>query len=314
MGNKRIHKIDSHIDIADMYRLFKYRQSDFYSQKDLPVTLSKLQKAGIKVLGVSLYFDESFLKTSFYDGVNNFHQWYEELFSISSEIKTSTSFREINEKSNDIVCIYTIEGIQCFRNPEDFDHFYDLGVRIFGLTWEESNDYASGRNSKNDTGVSQKGIDVLEKMNSKPLIVDIAHLSEKSVKDVSDIFKGMIVSTHSNVRSVCNTIHNLTDEEIQLVVDRRGVISLFPFSAETGQNGTFDEFYKHIEYIINKWGDDYVAISSDIYPLEKYPFLEGHKDVLILNGIEDFLLQKLDKKVVKKIFYDNWMRVLRQVI
>jgi membrane dipeptidase len=311
MKKERIQKIDIHIDIADIYRTFQYSQNDFYSQKDLPVTLAKLQEARVRVLGASLYFDESFLNSNFYDGVNNFYNWYKKLFSLNSTIN---DVRDVNKESDKVFYIYTIEGIQCFRTPKDFNHFFDLGVKIFGLTWQKDNDYACGRNSKHDTGISRKGFAVLEMMKSKSLIIDIAHLSEKSVKDTARIFDGTIVSTHSNIRSVYDSTHNLTDEEIQIIVDRGGVVSLFPFSADTGKNGTFNEFYKHIEYIINKWGEDYVAISSDIYPLDKYPFLEGYKDVLVLNGLEDFLIKKLNKKTVKKIFYDNWMRILKQIM
>ena len=155
MTNKRIQKIDSHVDIADMYRLFKYKQDDFYSDQDLPVTFNKLKTANIKLFGASLYFDKSFVETNFYDGVNECYQWYEKLFSNSSEIKTITNAGEIDEKSNNVNCIYAIEGIQCFRDPEDFEHFFDLGVRIFGLTWEDDNEYACGRSSKNDRGVSR---------------------------------------------------------------------------------------------------------------------------------------------------------------
>ncbi|MBL7021781.1 membrane dipeptidase [Patescibacteria group bacterium] len=312
MKNNRIQKIDTHIDIADIFKHFKYSQNDFYSKKDLPVSLEKLKEAGVKVLGVSLYFDKDFLKTSFYDGVTSFYYWCENLFSLSPAIKSIAEFSEIDEKSNDISCIYTIEGLQCFRSPDDFDYFYNLGVRIFGLSWEDDNDYACGRGSKKDKGISQKGFDVLERMNDKSLIIDIAHLSEKSVVDVAKNFNGMIVSTHGNVRSVHNSVHNLTDQEIQLIVDRGGVISLFPLSEDVGDKGSFDEFYNHIEYILNKWGEDCIAISSDIYPLKEYPFLGGHKDVLVLNGIEEYLLKRLDRKLVKKIFYDNWMRVFKQ--
>lgn len=311
MKNKRVPKVDPHIDVADMYHLFHYRPEDFLSEKDLPVTLAKLQQANISFLGTTLYFDQSFVQTDFYSGVNDFYKWYEQLFSMSKSIYPLCETPRANPPRDEIACFYTIEGLQCLRSPQDLFHFLDLGVKVFGLTWSTDNQYACGRHSKNDRGLSAKGNEVVGLMSRENIILDIAHLSQKSVQDAAKIFEGPIVSTHGNTRSVFPSTHNLTDDEIQLIVDRGGVVSLFPLSNDTGAEGTLEELYHHVDYIASNWGDDYVAFSSDIYPLEQYPFLEGYEDVLVLNAIEDYLLTRLSRNQVKKLFYDNWLRLLK---
>jgi len=307
-------KVEPHLDIADMYTLFGYTQDDFFSDKDLPVTEAKLRQARVAVLGTTLYFDESFVETNYYDGVIDFFHWYEELFEKSDLLYQITSGDELNGIGDGIACIYTIEGFQCLRRPSDIDHFYQLGVRMFGPTWSDDNAYACGRESARDTGFSKKGVRTLRRIRDKAVIMDIAHLSRQSVRDLANLFSGMIVSSHSNVRTVQNSPQNLTDDEIELIVERGGVVSLFPLISCTGPNGTFDELYRHLDYIGERWGEDYIGVSSDIYPLDEYPFIENYQDILVLNGFEQYLRTRLEDTQIEKIFYGNWMRVLREAL
>ncbi len=313
---KPVTKIDPHIDIADLFKYFKLKQEDFYSDGDHPVTYKKLREANVKILGTTLYFDESLVKTNFYDGVKSFISWYEKLFELSDKLKLFTEFNPklVKEGSEQISCFYSIEGFECLQTPGDIEEFYDLGIRSFGMTWEDDNKYACGRGTRNDVGISSQGLEVIKHLCGKKTIIDIAHLSEKSVRDLERNYNGMIVTTHGNARSIHNSKHNLTDDEIQIIVDRGGVVSLFPIVEDTGSEGTFAELYRHVEYIASKWGENYVAFASDIFPLDEYPFLEGYKDVNVLNGIEQELLKHLDRKTVKKLFYDNWERVLKEAL
>lgn len=309
--------VDPHVDVADIYKYFGHSLDDFFDKNcDAPVTLPKLRQVNIDVIGLSLYFDKSFVKTNFYDGVKDFYNFYQELWSKTDKLHLIKSFRDLTNKPDDrIGFFYSIEGVECFRTPEDFDEFYDMGVRVFGLTWDYENKYAHGRKSKHDQGITNLGKQVIERMNRKErLIIDIAHLSEQSVKDLGRYCNGMIVSTHTNTKAICNTRQNLKDKEIQIIVDRGGVVSLFPLSEDTGPRGTFDELFSHFEHIASKWGIDYVAFSSDIYPSPEYPFCHGYKDILIMKHLQEYLLTKLSKKEVGKVMYENWIRVLKRAL
>ncbi|HEC65628.1 MAG TPA: hypothetical protein ENI23_10050 [bacterium] len=309
----KIKKVDPHVDIADMYKLFKYSQNDFFSDKDLPVTLNKIQSCNISVIGLSLYFDKEFVETNYFDGVISFYKWYKELLKDSDAIQIVKTFDEIKDNTDIISGFYSVEGFHCLRTPDDFDILYEIGTRSFGMTWGHNNDYAADRAGEN-TGLTKQGIELVKKMDNKKLFVDIAHLGEKSVTDLAQNFNGMILTTHGNCRNVFHSTHNLRDEEIEIIVERRGVVSLFPLSNDTGRNGTFAELYQHAEYIGEKWGDEYIAISSDIYPLDEYPFLQDYEDITVLNAIEDYFSQKMSKKTLQKIFHGNWMRVLEQTL
>lgn len=309
---------DPHVDVADMYAYLDWSIDDFYSGTKAPwVTRDKLRQAGIDVIGLTLYFDKSLVKTNFFDGVNNFYDFYQDLINKEPEsyqqILTASDLSA--KKSGQLGYFFSIEGFECFRTPQDFHYFYQKGIRCFGFTWSFENQYAHGRNSSQDEGITRKGKEVIQLMNqTSKLIVDIAHLSEVSVKDLDRLFEGMIVSTHTNLRSIKDAPHNLTDAEVQLIIDRGGVVSLFPLTEDTGPNGTFDDLYAHVDYFLSKWGDDHLAFSSDIYPLAEYPFLHHYDDILIDKLWADYLLKRLPLKTVTKIMYSNWQRVINSAL
>lgn len=306
--------IDPHVDIADMYQYQAWDVADFYVESNKPwVTKKKIDQSNIGLMGMTLYFDESFLKTSYYDGVKSFYDFYQRLFAHQPEyFHQIQDTQSLTAWSQDTLgYFYSIEGFQCLRSAADFEEFFNLGVRSFGFTWSYENEYAHGRHSTQDDGITKRGLEVITLMNQKKLIVDIAHLSEQSVRDLDTHYEGMIVSTHTNLRSVHESTHNVTDDEVQIIVDRGGVISLFPLSEDTGPKGTFDELYRHFDYLVSRWGIDYVGICSDIYPLPEYPFLHDYNDIIIMKKLQDYFRPKLSGEEFEKLFMGNWMRVLQ---
>ncbi len=305
--------IEPHLDIADFYTLNNWKAEEFYRQDSSAwATLFKLKKTGIDFVWLSLYFDESLRKTSFYDGVKSYYKFYQQLISLGEGLKLIKTAEEFfNKANNEIGFFYSIEGLECVRKIDDFLELYELGVRSFGFSWDSGNEYCSGRHSKIDTGITNKGLELIKLMKRKEkLIIDIAHLSSLSIKELAKQWDGMIVNTHSNSRRIWNHPHNLTDEEISLIVERKGVIGLFPLTEAVGSNNNFDDLYLHLDYIASKWGIDFVGFSSDIYPSPEYLFLNNAKDIMISKDWCDYLLTKMSLEDVEKVMYKNWARVI----
>lgn len=301
-----------HIDIPDLMKSWDYDVADFFSKrKNIPVTYDMLKNSEIDLLGFSLYRDKSFICNDFYTGVKEFYNVLKEIINESNgSIIQVRSYSDIKNKSKKkIGVIPTIEGFECFRSIDDFFEFYELGVRIFGPTWDNNNQYATSRNS--DGGLTEMGRNLVKLMNSRDLIIDTAHLGKKSTNDIFEIFDGVIVNTHSNVKSVCYESHNLDDEEIQNIVEREGLVCLIPLIKEVGGVGNINDFRKHIDYIGDKWGIEFVGISSDIYPLEEYPFMWNEKRIdTLMKRLENELIDHYSKKTLEMIFRENWIRVL----
>jgi membrane dipeptidase len=186
--------IDPHIDVASIYDEFKIPLDDFFGQrKDIPVSLPMLQDTETSIVGFSLFMDPNLIQTNMFDGVMKYYDWYRELLSKTTElfqIKNSTDVDSL--PSDKTGFFYSIEGLECFRNEQDFETFYDIGVRSFGLTWEGPNDYATGKGAQTDFGITSRGKELLKKMSKHKLIIDTAHLSEKSFIDLDKSFDGIL--------------------------------------------------------------------------------------------------------------------------
>jgi membrane dipeptidase len=309
--------IDLHIDLADLAHYYEFTINDIISDKpNTPVTIAKLRRSEIALSGFTLYCDQSFVTDSYYAAVKKFCAFYQSLAAAADcliQVKSSSDLVKLDQGK--LAYLYTMEGFDCLREPDDFDEFYDLGARCFGFTWNHDNRYACGQLTKNDTGISSEGYEVLRRMKHREkLLLDVSHLSKNGMKDLGRGFDGMIVATHCNVNALCPHPHNITDDQIQMVVDHGGVIGLFPYGPCVGPECSFEELYRHLEYVASHWDIKYAAFSSDIYPMPGHPFVAGYTDILVWEGLKDFLSTKLTPAQVQQVCFDNWYRVLHAAL
>ncbi len=109
---------------------------------------------------------------------------------------------------------------------------YDLGARYMTLTHTNTNNWADSSgdldrpNVKHHNGLTDFGRQVISEMNRLGMMVDIAHVSDKTFWDVLDVSRAPIFSSHSSVRALCNHGRNLTDEMIQALAKKRGLVMI----------------------------------------------------------------------------------------
>lgn len=309
--------IDPHIDIASIYDETNISADDFFSDRtDIPVSLEQLQKNEISIVGMTLFMDPNLVKTTMFDGVMQYYEFYNKILARTDKlIKIEKSLDLQTLQKEKIGFFYSIEGFECFREIDDFELFYNqVGVRSFGITWEGSNDYAHGNGASVDLGISTKGKELLKIMSKYKLLLDTAHLGQNSFKNLDKYFDGTIINTHSCSRTINPASqHNLTDEQIDLIVERKGIVCLLPSKEEAGGEGKFEDLYKHVDYISSKWGIEYVGLCSDIFP-SVLAYIEDINDVSVIRSFRDFLLTKMNKELVDKIAYKNFHDLLSRSI
>jgi len=106
--------------------------------------------------------------------------------------------------------------------------YYDEGVRYMTLTHSNSNHWAdsSGDPNKPNNGLSPLGREVVLEMNRLGMIVDIAHVADKTFWDALETSKAPIFSSHSSCRAISPVPRNMTDEMIQALAKKRGVVQI----------------------------------------------------------------------------------------
>ena len=260
-------------------------------------------------------------------------RYYQELEINTDKIKPVYCYQDIlNNIENGVMSsLLTIEeGGVCLGNIEFLRNFYRLGVRMMTLTWNFKNeigcpniDYFSitkeeirknGPTINTKDGLTKFGIEVVREMNKLGMIIDCSHLSDKGFYDCIKYSTKPIVCSHSNARSVCNHPRNLTDDMLLKLKENGGVTGInycHDFIKEDKSTATVKDVVKHIDYIKNLIGIDYIGLGSDFDGI-------GNSDIELKNAemmnllIDELIESGYTDEEIDNICYKNVLRVFKE--
>jgi membrane dipeptidase len=152
-----------------------------------------------------------------------------------SELMFATSSADIRraKAQGKIACLMGIEGGHAIENSlATLREFYRLGVRYMTLTWNNTNDWAdAGRGERRHNGLNDFGKEVVREMNRLGMLVDVSHVSDKTMSDALDVSKAPIIASHSSARALSNVPRNIPDDLLKRIARNGGVIQVNFYSA-----------------------------------------------------------------------------------
>jgi membrane dipeptidase len=140
------------------------------------------------------------------------------------------------KKDGKIAILIGIEGGHAIEDSLGaLSAFHRLGVRYMTLTHTNTNDWAdsSGNFFSVDfdpktyavhDGLTDFGRQVVLEMNRLGMLVDVSHVSEKTMSDVLAVSKAPVFASHSSCRALSNIPRNMTDDQIRAVAAGGGVV------------------------------------------------------------------------------------------
>jgi membrane dipeptidase len=143
--------------------------------------------------------------------------------------------------------------------------FHDLGVRILQLTHNSRNLVGDGYIDRGDGGLSDFGVQVVERMNEQRMLVDLSHCADRTTLDAIELSKRPCAFTHAGCRSLLSTPRNKTDAQIRALAEKGGVIGIFNMSCWlTGRDTPgVEDVIRHIDHAVKVAGIDHVGFGSD---------------------------------------------------
>jgi membrane dipeptidase len=137
------------------------------------------------------------------------------------------------KKQGKIAALMGIEGGHAIENSlSTLREFYRLGVRYMTLTWNNTNDWAdAGRGEKKHNGLSDFGKEVVREMNRLGMLVDVSHVSDKTMSDALDVSKAPIIASHSSARALTNQARNIPDDLLRRIAQNGGVVQVNFYAA-----------------------------------------------------------------------------------
>jgi microsomal dipeptidase-like Zn-dependent dipeptidase len=202
-----------------------------------------------------------------------------------------------------------IEGAHALDgNLDNLDRLFGAGFRMMAPTHFFDNDIGGSAHGVEKGGLTDKGKEMIRRMESKRMIVDVAHASAKTIDDVLAIATRPVFVSHSGVRGTCDNQRNLSDDELQGIARTGGVIGIGYW--DTAVCGTDAQaIAKAIRYVANLVGVDHVGLGSDFDGAVKTPFdttgLVQITDALIAEGFSDEEIGKIMGRNVLRLLIQN---------
>lgn len=229
--------------------------------------LEKFEKGGVDLQVFSIWVSPSEFQGEYFDRANNMITHLEYLCSrVPRKWSIPYNYQDIiyNEQRDILSCMIGVEGGHAIENDLlKLEKLYDRGMRYLGVTWNNSNDWATSakdeslkRDSLEFIGLSEFGKEVIRKCNDLGIMIDISHAGYQTVKDILKISNKPIIASHSSVYNICPHFRNLKDDQMYAIKKNGGVIfiNFYPAyidSTFAGKEGKMKKFQKPLIDSVN---------------------------------------------------------------
>lgn len=273
-----------------------------------------------------------------WERVRSLYAYYQEQIEKNSDIIAPVlAFSDIaeNEAAGKMSAMLTVEeGAVCKGELEKLHSLYHMGVRMLTLTWNFENELGHPNfdrslreksfelffHTPNLTGgLTEKGREFVTEMEKLGMIPDVSHLSDAGFYDVLSVTKKPFVASHSNARSVCACVRNMTDDMIHRLAERGGCMGL-NFCADfleekpagTQNAGTVESVVRHARHIADTGGVEVLGLGSDFDGIDTHEELPGAQSMAVL--WEALKRGGFTERQLDGIFYQNVLRVYKDTL
>lgn len=307
--------IDLHCDT--IMQLLDHPDSGDLYRNTWKIDIEKLQKAHSKVQDFALFINLG--KT------NDPYGRYEEMRNLCTSqihlygehIQHVLSYQDVESvyRSGKIGALMSIEeGGVLGGDLDKLKQAYQDGVRLITLTWNLPNGLGEPHCGEQHKKLTSKGVEFVEAMQDLGIIVDCSHLNDAGTEQLGDILDVPFVASHSNAREVTAHTRNLPDNLIKLIANKGGVIGLNFAQAFLGTSpmSRIEDIVKHGLYLINKGGEDVIALGVDFDGIKPNTEI---KDASEMHRLYDaFKEAGLSVEQCEKMFWKNADRLLKEIL
>lgn len=211
-----------------------------------------------------------------------------------------------------------------FRSVEDVDRFYALGQRVSQLTYIH-NRIGGGSSDSQDSGLSDYGARIVERMNRVGMAVDVSHCADRTTLDAIAASSKPVLVTHSNCRAlVRNSARCKTDEAIRKMAATGGVmgVTMVRFFVSAGASVTIENVLDHIDHLAALVGVEHAGVGTDVdlagrdrpdSPRRKCDLDGIHYAKKIFDLTEGLVRRNYSARNIELILGGNFQRALDQI-
>ena len=327
--------IDMHFDLPmDLYE--KRQRRDVLETDFLP----EFEAGNISVVGAAIYVEDRYLpEAGLRVALDQVARLYAET-AASERFAICKSYREIQaaRETDNIAFLMTMEGVEPLGTDlNQLRVFYELGVRAIGLTHARTNAAGHGgvfaASGSSVEGLTPFGREVMCQCEALGVIIDLAHINPAGFEEILSITTKPPIVSHTNVRQYYDIERNISDGQIRMIGDRRGVIGVNSILVSPREEeSTLDKYVDHIAHIANLIGIDGIGIGFDFFEFIYRQWSETRQKELAAKFTTPHFIpdltnhshsRNLTRKLIERGFSDsdiekilrgNWLRIFEQIL
>jgi membrane dipeptidase len=278
---------------------------------------TKLRDSGIDIFHPAVAFEQGSgyeVTRAWFAKWNRFIEWHPDYFIRINGPNDLTSGRQQSK----IGIILGMQDANHLRSVDDVDEFYRMGQRLTQLTYNSENRLGDGCKVTHDKGLTAFGTDVIARMNSIGMAIDVSHCGQRTSLDIISASKKPVLITHSNCRALAPGVARCKPDEVISAVARTGgvlgITAVRQFVRNAG-NATIEDVLNHFDHAVKLAGIEHVGLGSD-FDLDAHPSYDipGLNNADRIYQLTDGLLRRgYTDSQISMLLGGNFERALRQI-
>jgi membrane dipeptidase len=230
-----------------------------------------------------------------------------------------------------LLLVLSMEGIEALEgDPDAFGEWFERGVRMVGLTWNHANEFAGGIDTP-EQGLTTAGRELVRRFEELGVVLDLAHASEQTWRDVLDEELPFSVS-HACCRALRDHPRNLADWQLEALAQRGGVLGVMGLRFVVDpEEPTLSRWVKHVDHAVGVMGVEHVGLGADfvdqVVTVSDLFDADATAELKTAAGLEDFVApddypslvtalreRGYESARLEAITGGNWLRILRETL
>jgi len=213
---------------------------------------------------------------------------------------------DLEQPDGMLITLLLTEGAHPLEGKlENIERLYDEGYRAMGLQHFFDNELGGSMHGRSQAGLTDFGRQAVLDMERHKIMIDVAHSSRQTVRDVLDTVKAPIFISHGGTISGCpkTANRNLPDDTLKEIAARGGILGVGYFDGaicDISPKG----IAKEIIHAVSLLGEDSVALGSD-YDGTVTTLLDTSELAAITH---ELLAQGMAEPQIRKVMGENVLR------
>lgn len=204
--------------------------------------------------------------------------------------------------------ILATEGAHAIEGDlANLDRLHASGYRVLGLHHFFDNELGGSLHGVSGGGLTEFGRSAVRRALEIGMIIDVAHSSEQTTREVLALADRPILLSHTGVRRHCDSSRNISDALLKEIADAGGLVGIGFWDGAVCA-GTTVAIAAAIESAVELLGAEHVALGSDFDGTTTTPFDAAH----IAELTQALLDRGLAPETIRLVMGENQIRFFEE--